>query len=79
MADTIKSSTELKLTCRFDDDDTRTITYEDPKGGLTAEDIISLEQDMIINQPLIGDKTGARFTGFDKAYTVEQINWILDI
>lgn len=77
--DTVKSSFELKLVCKFDDGDTRTITYENPKGNLTAQDIITIEQDMITNQPLIGDKTGARFAGFSDAYTVEQNKWILDI
>lgn len=77
--DTIISSSELKLLCLFDDDDTRTLTLENPRNDLTASDIQSIENDMVINQPIIGDKTGANFVKFKRAYTVDKTRIILNI
>lgn len=77
--DTIISSSELKLLCLFDDDDTRTITLENPRGGISATDIHDIETDMITTQPIIGDKTGASFTKFKRAYTVDKTRIILNI
>ena len=42
MADTIKSSNELKLEAGFYDNDTRTITLENPKSNLTKADILAV-------------------------------------
>ena len=42
MADTIKSSKDLKILAGFTDEDDRTITITDPKENLTWNDIARL-------------------------------------
>ena len=79
MADTIKSSNELKLVANFYDGDTRTITLDNPKGGLSATDIHSLETVMISTQPIVGDKGGAQFTGFGSAKIFEKTKINVDL
>lgn len=79
MANIVTYSSELKLTCKFDDDDTRVLTLDNPKYGLTAEMIHDIETEMITTQPIIGDKTGAAFVGFIGAYTIDRTKIKLDL
>lgn len=79
MADKVYYSSELKLKCLFDDDDTRIITYDNPDSGIDATTIKAIESDMIANQPLIGDKTGAAFVKFLSAKVVDRQKIVLDI
>jgi len=79
MADQVFYSSELKLNCKFDDDDTRWLTFDNPKNDLTKDQIKAIEQDMITNQPIIGDKTGAEFIGFTQAYTIDRTRYKLDL
>lgn len=79
MADTIKTTNELKLDCAFADGDTRLISLENPKPNLTAADILGVETFMKNNNPIIGDKGGADFSGFNSAETVQKTITTLDL
>lgn len=56
---TIKTSSSLVLTAEFTDEDTRTITQDNPRSDITAADIASIQS--AAQNVLIGDKTGAEF------------------
>lgn len=79
MADKVTYTSELKLRCVFDDDDTRILTFDNPVSGLDKNAILDLQGDMINNQPLIGDKTGAAFVKFDRAQVVNKTKIVLDL
>ena len=79
MADTITSSKELKLGMDFYDGDTRILTEDNPRGGLSATDIHELEALMISKNILIGDKTGAPFVGFNSAKIVKKQRLDVDL
>lgn len=79
MAHTVSYSHQLKLICLFDDNDTRTLYLDNPKSNLQASDIKDIESDMVTNQPIIGDKYGARFSKFNKAYIVNKTIYNLDL
>lgn len=59
---TIKSKSEIVMTAEFTDEDTRTITQENPKSDITAADIASITS--AAAGVLIGDKQGAPFARF---------------
>ena len=77
MADTTKTTFKLKMQASFDDGDTRVITLDDPRSGLTESDITALNT--LATPVLIGDKTGATFTGFTAAKYVEGTEVTLDL
>lgn len=79
MADTIQTSDVLYLNQQFADGDTRLLNLPNPVNGLSSSDIKSLENYMIANQPTIGDRTGAAFTGFKSAYSKKSTKYILDL
>ena len=56
---TIKSTSTLVLTAEFTDEDTRTISQDNPKSDITAADIASIQS--AAAGVLIGDKQGAPF------------------
>lgn len=56
---TIKNKSEIVMTAEFTDEDTRTITQENPRSDITAEDIASIQS--AAANVLIGDKQGAAF------------------
>ena len=78
-ADTVSSSREGKLVIAFYDSDDRTITVDNPKNNLTAADINAVVQQMIIDQPVIGDKTGASIVGANSFKIVEKMETKLDL
>lgn len=59
---TVKTSSQLVLTAEFADDDTRTMSQDNPKTTITAAMMSSLTS--AAANVLIGDKTGARFSRF---------------
>lgn len=59
---TVKVSSTLVMTAEFADDDTRTISQDNPKSTITAEMLASVQS--AAANVLIGDKTGARFSRF---------------
>lgn len=79
MADTIKSSTELKLEAGFYDNDTRVITLENPRDDLTSDDILAVETLAKNTQPIIGDKGSAAFVKFNSAKIVDKTITQLDL
>lgn len=79
MADTIKSSNELKLEAGFYDNDTRMITLDNPKSGLTKADITAVGTLAASTQPIIGDKGSAAFVKFNSAKILEKTVTQLDL
>lgn len=79
MADIVKNTSELKLVAGFYDGDTRTLTLDNPIGSLSAADIHAVETTMKTSQPIIGDKGGANFVGFQKAEIINRTRTILDL
>lgn len=69
MADKITTTNQLKLLAGFVDEDDRTISIDNPKEGLTWDDISNLA-DKSANV-LIGDKYQAKFSRFKQAQYVE--------
>lgn len=67
MADTIKSSSELKLESYYSDGDTRTLTVDNPKANITAADINAVATVAKNTQAILGDKGGADFVRFNSA------------
>lgn len=59
---TVKVASTLVMTAEFADDDTRTISQDNPKTTITSE-MFAAAQAAAANV-LIGDKTGARFSRF---------------
>lgn len=76
MADTVKTTNQLKLLAGFADEDDRTITLNNPRGGITAADITRLGE--LAEPVLIGDKYGAAFTRFKSAKYVTKYETTLD-
>ena len=77
MADTITSSTELKLIAGFVDGDERTITYPNPRSTIGSAQIQALNASA--SSVLIGDKYGAPFNMFLDASIVEKTSTKLDL
>lgn len=59
---TIKSQSSIVLTAEFVDEDTRTITQDNPKNEITAADIASIQS--AAAGVLVGDKQGSPFARF---------------
>lgn len=79
MADTIKSSDELKIEFGFADYDTRTVTLPDPKSSVAKADIKALETLAVSTKPIIGDKGGADVVGINRAKVYEKTEIKLDL
>lgn len=79
MSDTIKSSEELKIETKFYDADTRLITLPNPNTGLTKNDVETAFANIIADNVIIGDKTGASITGLNTAYTLQKSTTYLDL
>lgn len=74
---TTKNIHQLKLVAAFADGDDRTIALDNPTAGLSAADIKGLDPNATLC--LIGDKTGATFTGWKSAKVLEQTTRIVDV
>ncbi len=79
MADTTKTTKNLKVDCDFVDGDTRAFNIKNPKSSITASDITDLNTFMQVNGVLIGDKMSATFLRIAKASTVTKTTVNLDI
>lgn len=75
MSDTQTTTRELVIENYFVDGDTRTQTLKNPKLNIASSEIQSLQTYCQINQPIIGDKTGAAFGRINRA-TVKTTNKI---
>lgn len=79
MADVIKTVEELKLETLFEDEDTRTITLSNPRADISSSDIQALDNFMLTNEVIVGDKTGADFVKITKAKKVTTSTRTLDL
>lgn len=79
MADKVTNSKTLKLVATFTDGDTRTLDQDNPKDGLTAEQIKAFETIAKTTQVIIGDKGSAAFHEFDTAKIIEKETTQLDL
>ena len=80
MADVVKNNVTLGLEAGFADGDTRAINLPDPNTAINlVAGISSLEAYTLNNQILIGDKTGAAFTGFKSAKISRHTTTYLDL
>lgn len=79
MADTVKSSADLKINWAFADGDTRMTTAPNPKAGLTEQEVQAVIDNAVTNGLLIGDKAGASLTGVTQVYTENQTKTQLDL
>ena len=79
MADTIKSTSELKMEFGFYDNDTRIVTLENPKPDLTKADILNVANLAASTQPIIGDKGGAAVVGINSAKICDKTVTQLDL
>lgn len=67
MADTQTTTRELVIENYFVDGDTRNQTLKNPKTTIGSSDIQALNNYCQVNQPIIGDKSGAAFGRINKA------------
>lgn len=79
MADTVKSSADLKINWAFADGDTRMTTAPNPKTGITQQEVQAVIDNAVTNNLLIGDKAGAALTGVVQVYTENQTKTQLDL
>ncbi len=79
MADTFKTTNELKIETMFVDGDTRTFSLKNPRADIAQSDIASLNAFMQDTNIIVGDKYGGRFGKILKASTVEKTTVKLDL
>lgn len=79
MADTVKSSSDLKMVWGFYDGDDRTESLPNPREDLTVADIKAAAAVAITNNAFIGDKTGAALVSLKSAKKVEVTRTKLDL
>lgn len=79
MADSIKTSRNLKLDYDFVDGDTRVNNIKDPNDSITSAQIEDLNTFIRANNALIGDKYQATFARIRKATIVEKTTTDFDI
>ena len=79
MSDVTRLSNELKVDCYFVDGDTRTFTIKTPRQSLSRSDIVELNNFMIANNILVGDKYGATFGRITEARIVRTARTTLDL
>ena len=77
MADIQSSVKTLNLEAEFVDGDTRSITLDNPKASLTAEEIDALAPVMV--KCLEGDKNGALFLRWKTAKVVDKVTTKFDL
>lgn len=77
MADTQKTTRELKIETAFADGDTRTITVSNPRVDLTIEDVQTLAN--AAANVLIGDRNGAAFAAITKVSSVTKETTEVDL
>lgn len=79
MADVVTTTRTFEATMYFVDGDTRAFQIKRPKADMTTADAQALQTWMQVNQPLIGDKTGAAFGRFQRAVIVNKATTDLDL
>ena len=79
MADKVTSVKELKLVAKFADNDTRTLTVDNPKDSLTAAQINAVGTIAKNSNVILGDKGAADFIRFETAKVTEKETTQLDL
>ena len=79
MADTTKTTEELKIETLFVDGDTRSFNVKNPKSEITSAQISSLNEYMQTNNILVGDKYGGRFGKISSVKRVAKTTVTLDL
>lgn len=79
MADTVKTTSILKIDNDFVDGDTRSFNLKNPKSGISENDIKNLNQFMQMNGVLVGDKYSATFLRISKASVINKTQTTLEI
>lgn len=79
MADTVKTTSILKIDNDFVDGDTRSFNLKNPKNGISESDITALNQFMQMNGVLVGDKYSATFLRISKASVINKTQTTLEI
>lgn len=79
MADKITTTEELKVEWSFQDGDTRTNSFLNPKDNLTAAQIKAAADKVIQGQIIIGDKASARVVGVNSVNVVETTKTNVDL
>ena len=77
MADIRKITKQLKLVAGFEDGDDRTISLDNPRDDITAEEIQAM--DSVAAGVLFGDKAEAGFRKWKSAKVVESSVTYLDL
>ena len=77
MADTTKSTYQLKLNILFDDGDTRIISLDNPMNNLTESGIKNIESSL--SPVLIGDKNDGNFSAIAAAKYVQRSEITVDL
>lgn len=77
MADKVKTTKDLKLVALFDDGDDRTLSWSLPKSTVNAAAVKGTAA--AAGKVLVGDKTGAAFSYWKRAYIAEQTIVYLDL
>lgn len=79
MADKFTTTEELKVEWSFQDGDTRTNSFLNPKDNLTAAQIKAAADKVIQGQIIIGDKASARVVGVNSVNVVETTKTNVDL
>ena len=83
MADVTKVRNTIQVVAEFTDGDDRTITFDNPKASLTADQLAVLINDASAyakeHNVILGDKAGAEFTRFKTARKVANTTKYLDL
>ncbi len=79
MADTLTSSSELKLNYLFADGDTRATSLANPRNNLTAADVQSASSVLQATQAFVGDKNNGAFVRIDSAIIKQSTKRLLDL
>ena len=79
MADIVKTSAILNIECVFNDGDTRTITLKNPRSDISASEIETLENFMLENKIIIGDRDSFDFKKVRKAVKRDTTTTYLDL
>lgn len=77
MADTIKTSSELKWDFTFSDGDTRAATLKNPRAGVTLAEFTSVMS--TVGSVFVGDVAGAPYTGFVNPRIIAKTTRDLDL
>lgn len=76
MADTITTTKSLTIIAEFDDGDNRSISIDNPRNGITWENIRTINT--YAANVLIGDKNKSKFNRISSAHTTERYTLIVD-